>query len=508
MEKSNSQKSLVEKIKSFQTCKDKENKVFIWVTFILYMLIILVVSYFHEAWEDEAQGWLIARDLGFIDIIKQMRFEGHSFLWHYLLAIFAKTGCSYEFSKIIMIIIAGITGILVLKKAPYNKFVKILILASPVFLYYMPSLLRPYSLISLMLILISIMNENPEKYPIFYGLAVAILANAHIITLGLASAIYLFFFKEQFLSKYKENSKSQNIKLIIGAIITGIGILIVVSCAVAGYLCSTAPTHGTDIPEELIIRIVNLFRNLFIQLIGLEISNVALLIINLIIFLIIILESIKIDKKQGIIFFLGLIFYLFVQTFLFGILISQRTVLIFVFLLYFSWNIKKKNIEKNKIDFMEFIILLLCIISIPKTINLISNEIKYPYSDSKNTAHFIQENIEKGSVILTVNWDTISAVEMYLPKDDYKFYDAPNKKYMTFATWNKFLDSKKEMYLENALEEFENSNQKLYLLNFISDGYSIEAWKYFEKSKDKLKLLYTTNEKCITRKAYLYEIIK
>ena len=79
---------------------------------------------------------------------------------------------------------------------------------------------------------------------------------------------------------------------------------------------------------------------------------------------------------------------------------------------------------------------------------------------------------------------------------------------MTFATWNKFLDSKNEMYLENALKEFENSDQKLYLLNFISDGYSIEAWKYFNKSKDKLKLLYITNEKCITRKAYLYEIIK
>ena len=59
----------------------------------------------------------------------------------------------------------------------------------------MPVLLRPYALIPLMLILISIMNERPEKYPVLYGIAIAILANTHIIMLGFAASIYFFFFK-------------------------------------------------------------------------------------------------------------------------------------------------------------------------------------------------------------------------------------------------------------------------------------------------------------------------
>lgn len=163
--------------------------------------------------------------------------------------------------------------------------------------------------------------------------------------------------------------------------------------------------------------------------------------------------------------------------------------------------------KKNKIDVLEIIIFFICLLSIPNSVRLVSDEIKYPYSDSKNTAKYIEENIDpENSVILTVNWDTISAVEVYLSGKNYKFYDATGKEYMTFATWNKFLDSKKEMYLEDALKEFENSDKKLYLLNFISDGYKIEAWKYFNKSKDKLKPIYITKEKCITRKAYLYKI--
>ena len=95
----------------------KKNKFFIFTIFIIYFLIVLVTSYYHESWEDESQGWLIARDLNFIEIINQMKYEGHSFLWYYILAIFAKL-LPYEFSKIIMIVIAGITGFLILTKSP------------------------------------------------------------------------------------------------------------------------------------------------------------------------------------------------------------------------------------------------------------------------------------------------------------------------------------------------------------------------------------------------------
>ena len=43
----------------------------------IYLIISFIIIILHEAWRDEAQSWLIARDLSFIDILKQMKFEGH-----------------------------------------------------------------------------------------------------------------------------------------------------------------------------------------------------------------------------------------------------------------------------------------------------------------------------------------------------------------------------------------------------------------------------------------------
>ena len=54
----------------------------------------------------------------------------------------------------------------------------------------------------------------------------------------------------------------------------------------------------------------------------------------------------------------------------------------------------------------------------------------------------------------------------------------------------------------------EESNKNLYVLNLISEDSNITDLNSFRKAKDRLKLIYATKEKCLARKAYLYEIIK
>ena len=53
--------------------------------FIIYIIIILIIATNHECCEDDTQSWLIARDLNLIEIIKEMKYEGHSFLWYYII---------------------------------------------------------------------------------------------------------------------------------------------------------------------------------------------------------------------------------------------------------------------------------------------------------------------------------------------------------------------------------------------------------------------------------------
>ena len=320
------------------------------------MSIVISISFFHEAWEDEAQAWLIARDLDFLQIIEQMKYEGHSFMWHYLLAFFAKSGLPYIFTNVLMFIFAGIICLLVLIKAPFKKLTKILILFSSVFLYYMPIILRPYIIIPLMLIIISILNEKPEKYPITYGICIAILSNSHIIVLGLAVIIYIFYIKEEFLDKLHTNSKKQNCKLIIGAIIAFLGIFLVVVMAIMGYIFSIAATHGTDQIISVLYRAINFGKNLSRVLFGVDKYGIIIL-LEALFFTYLIVKSWKINKKQGIIFIIGLMFYLYVQLAIFGIYTDQRTGLIYIFVLFLSWNMTNFSKNKNKMTIFEILLI-------------------------------------------------------------------------------------------------------------------------------------------------------
>ncbi|MCE9581429.1 MAG: hypothetical protein K8T20_02815, partial [Planctomycetes bacterium] len=44
--------------------------------FAVYAVVTLAMIPFHEPWRDEAQSWLIARDLGPGGIVHQMGYEG------------------------------------------------------------------------------------------------------------------------------------------------------------------------------------------------------------------------------------------------------------------------------------------------------------------------------------------------------------------------------------------------------------------------------------------------
>ena len=66
--------------------KDKFNL----ILFVLYFVIALISVFHHEIWRDEAQVWLVARDLNLWGIIDHVRNEGHPLLWFYLVLPFAK----------------------------------------------------------------------------------------------------------------------------------------------------------------------------------------------------------------------------------------------------------------------------------------------------------------------------------------------------------------------------------------------------------------------------------
>ena len=118
------------------------------IIILIYATITFIITFiFHEKWRDEAQAWLISRDLNIFQIIKQMSYEGHPPVWHIILLPFAKLGFPYITESFISWIIMVITACIVFFKLPFKKEIKILVLLTFPFLYLYPTISRSYCLI-------------------------------------------------------------------------------------------------------------------------------------------------------------------------------------------------------------------------------------------------------------------------------------------------------------------------------------------------------------------------
>ena len=66
-----------------------------WLIFAVYFLVGIFLVSGHVPWRDEAQSWLLARDLSWSNLIAQMPYEGSPPLWHFLVKILVETGLPY-----------------------------------------------------------------------------------------------------------------------------------------------------------------------------------------------------------------------------------------------------------------------------------------------------------------------------------------------------------------------------------------------------------------------------
>ena len=147
------------------------------VLLIIYAIVTLIITCHHEIWGDEAQAWLVVRDLDFWGIIRHVRTEGHPLLWYFVLFPLAKLHLPVISMQILnwILVVAG-AGLFVWK-APFSNFCKISVLCSSGFLYWFPALARSYCLIPLLLFSIAILYKKQKEHPYLYAILLVLLAN-------------------------------------------------------------------------------------------------------------------------------------------------------------------------------------------------------------------------------------------------------------------------------------------------------------------------------------------
>lgn len=168
------EKNVTYKITGNNNIKAEHTKVFmknsnIWkaAVFILFVVLITIVNIYHEAWYDEAQAWMIARECSLYEIIfVRPHAEGHPPLWTLILYPMAHNGMDYEVCmRSLMVVISSINTSLILWKSPFPSVVKALLPFTYFFFYQYGAIARPYGLFIMAVLLTAITYKNKDDKP-------------------------------------------------------------------------------------------------------------------------------------------------------------------------------------------------------------------------------------------------------------------------------------------------------------------------------------------------------
>jgi hypothetical protein len=160
------------------------------------------MGYHHEPFSDEAQSYLIARDVPLFDIIKDVaRTEGHPLLWYLWLKVLIFCGLTYKYICFSSIIPYFFGVSLFVYKAPFSKIIKYLFPLTYFIFFQYNIVARSYSLILLFIVLSAIYYPKRQDHPYLYPVVLMLLGQITVYTLILATGIFFMGLWEDWQKK-------------------------------------------------------------------------------------------------------------------------------------------------------------------------------------------------------------------------------------------------------------------------------------------------------------------
>lgn len=431
----------------------KKNNIINLLLIVFYAIFTLVLVLHHEIWADEAQAWLVVRDLDFLGIIRHVRTEGHPLVWYFLLFPFAKLHLPVISMQIVNWILTVLGAGIFLFKSPFKFYTKAAVLLSSGFLYWLPAMARSYCLIPVFLFGLAILYKKQKEHPYWYAGLLILLANTHVIMFGFCTALAILFVFEN-----KEK------KFIAPACAVFLGLI-----ACAGYLWGSQNENVLVSGYEKTFGFNSL--KLFYDTILFNLHGFVFSLTEILFGFFIITASAVLfiqSKKMFFVFISNLIWQGFLFIKIWSIIPQRAYVFLFVCMFCF-WTVYKDLRYKKLLNILLSAIFLF---SLPNAYDLIKKEFSFYFSDGKNAAEFIQKNIPKDAFVIT-NYPITTAISAYLPKNKWggKIYYEGYKNYFTFTVFNKKIPpSTAPVPVKEKLEKYGEIYVILDYGNFYTDS--------------------------------------
>ncbi len=442
-----------------------------WLIMNCYFLLC------HEPWRDEAQTWLLARDLPFWKLPAQMSYEGHPCLWHMLIWPLVHMGLHYRMQNILAFVIMSIAVFLFIYRARLPLLIKAAAVFSPMLTYYYPVIARNYCLIPLFLFLAALWYPARFEHPWRYTLTAALLVQSHVIMVITAFSLSFCFFCECSIRFYRDRQRRE-----YGNCIAALSLPLGSAVFLLYELLNVERSSLLHIDTASVRRTLEKMMESTVEgtdmLCGISgLSGVALFLLGLVLLLYLLLRSrtkAKYTAAVTLVLTWGFQFWFYAMAYSFSM---QRLLTFPLLMIWAMWIVKTEEADDGestlpvqKVSVPQLFFAVFCLAALYHTIPDIKMDILGPYSNGKEAAAFIQEKVPPQAIILTDNQAEVSAIFPYLDRKDFIY--APNMHYYTFVTWDEhWMDRTDFDTFQRWLAQAEIGQRPVYLISSSNHSY-------------------------------------
>ncbi len=484
---------------------------------ILYSIITLVAVFHHEIWADEAQVWMLCKHLSIPQLINHLHNEGHPSFFYLLVMPFAKIFSNILYMQLICWFAMCFSVFLLMHKSKFPLIVKLAIILSGGFIYFLPVIARSYSIIPPLIFLAAILYSKRKEHPFLYSITLFLLVNTHALMFGFVSILTALFLIENL--REKNFSK----KIIFSILIMFMGLIFLI---LQLHNTTAENYYITYKPNYILLNLIKVPVFFFLSSFNYEITiNKSLIYPILDIFTFISIFTIFImlfinlfinNKKIFLIGTIGIIFQFYIYIFTYSANIYVNKIfMVFCILLFCFWILYEKNSFKNNYKFANRKVCscLLCIFFFLTSYNGINYyilEYKYSYTGAKETATFIKNNIKENAKLLIDNEAYMISLSYYL-QNKYNLFSVIRNKNLKYVIWDKINSqrlSNNAWYEYSKLISKEN-NSDIYIIRSFADEKNQNIFKKLdEEYKDNFKLIFYSNSSVEPNEGYkIYKYI-
>lgn len=400
------------------------SRVAILAAFALYAGLLAFVIPHHEAWFDEGQAWLIARDSNLGNLFSRLAYEGQPGLWHLILMVPAKT---LPYSAINWISGAfGALGVYVfLTRSPFPTPVKVLVPFTFFLFYQYAVVARNYVLIPVVLFAIAAMYRRRTEHPVAFAALLFVLANTSTHGFLIAASLAAIEGVELLVRSKNLGSRPARREL-LPLVVLGLG-MAAVAFALRPPADRTFAVAGLHTPG---------IKEFFVVVFGM--LNNSLADNKLVLFPFLAAGLWFLRRRRALHLFVVpagalLIFFAFVHR-----AAWHEGVLFLVWVFAFWLALENEPAEPAPSDRFSrlaalSLLAVVCLFQIYWSFATAKNDVNEPYSGSRDLAHYIKENDLQDSTIFGVHWSSM-AVNPYFEGNVYANYDAPGD--VSFWEWS------------------------------------------------------------------------